>query len=330
MRAELTQESEAERLAFAHSFLPGGWTVETPSDDSAVFGGSVDVWSIDRMTASHIHNLDCRLTRRGADGGAMGQFRLRLVVGGSVEGIVGGERHRMEEGDLSLEAPGVQMAVECRDMSALIIAVPAHDVGFDPNVHPRFALIPGDKVPGKMLGKIVRGYFDLLPEASLKEAEIAAAMWPGLVAGSLGRIGAMGLPRSDLHARNMIEMKRYIEDHLDDPDLGVATLVEKFPVSRAVAYRLFQRDGGVKKFIVERRMVNAAKMLAFSSETSSVAEVARRVGIANASHFARLFRERFGIAPSEVRSAYRSEAADGGEAGKGEDFAIRLRAVLHD
>jgi AraC-like DNA-binding protein len=57
-----------------------------------------------------------------------------------------------------------------------------------------------------------------------------------------------------------------------------------------------------------RRMSAAAELLA-TQPAIAVADVARRVGLGHAPHFADAFRRRYGLAPAEFRRAGRSAAA---------------------
>ena len=82
-------------------------------------------------------------------------------------------------------------------------------------------------------------------------------------------------------------------------------------LSRAVHLNEFKLKRGFKErfgttvfgFLRQKRMELARELLA--SESQNVIEVANRVGYSNPSHFARAFREAFGVNPSSFQ---RSEA----------------------
>lgn len=99
-----------------------------------------------------------------------------------------------------------------------------------------------------------------------------------------------------------IAAQQYIEAHLSDPDLGVATVAEAINYSRSSLYRLFaEHDLTVASYILERRLQRFRKLLLHSDEHVTVATLAQRCGVRNASGFNKKFEERFGIAPGDIR-----------------------------
>ncbi|RYG07477.1 MAG: AraC family transcriptional regulator [Caulobacteraceae bacterium] len=72
-------------------------------------------------------------------------------------------------------------------------------------------------------------------------------------------------------------------------------------VSRATLYRAFDGEGGVNRFIQDRRLHHArAALRRRRAQSPTIADVAHDYGFASASHFSRLFRARYGYSPSEV------------------------------
>jgi AraC-like DNA-binding protein len=109
-----------------------------------------------------------------------------------------------------------------------------------------------------------------------------------------------------------LEVRRHIEANLDDLDLGVPVLRDRFHCSRATLYRLFEADGGVLAHIRDRRLRRCfAELTVASGRRRTVAEVAVRWGYDSPSHFNRIFKRRFGVAPSAVRPAPWQPAALG-------------------
>jgi AraC-like DNA-binding protein len=112
---------------------------------------------------------------------------------------------------------------------------------------------------------------------------------------------------------------RYIDTHIDQsltPDFLSAT----FRVSRSQLYRIFKPYEGVSRYVWERRMVKAMRMLAnpIFSELA-ISAIAFKCGFSTEPHFSRSFKERFGVNPSAFRrdalDTYfnRSNEADGGQ-----------------
>ncbi|MEE2929174.1 MAG: hypothetical protein VX599_00510, partial [Pseudomonadota bacterium] len=57
-------------------------------------------------------------------------------------------------------------------------------------------------------------------------------------------------------ARNDL-IRKYIESHLGDQTLLPAQICNLFNLSRATLYRMFEDDGGVRRFIQDRRLHSA-------------------------------------------------------------------------
>ncbi len=96
-------------------------------------------------------------------------------------------------------------------------------------------------------------------------------------------------------------VRAHIEDHLNDPELGMAQLCRTFAMSRRTVYRMFAGDGGVARYLTERRLARAfGELSAASPSRGLISAVAERHGFVDQNHFSRLFRRKFQIAPSDA------------------------------
>jgi AraC-like DNA-binding protein len=72
-------------------------------------------------------------------------------------------------------------------------------------------------------------------------------------------------------------------------------------VSRATLYRAFDGEGGVNRYIQDRRLHHAREAIRRrTGSRPTIADIAWDFGFASQSHFSRLFRDRYGYPPSEV------------------------------
>jgi AraC-like DNA-binding protein len=53
----------------------------------------------------------------------------------------------------------------------------------------------------------------------------------------------------------MLAVQSFVDEHVRDPNLGVELLCERFHMSRATLYRQMQHVGGVKRYLLTRRLV---------------------------------------------------------------------------
>jgi len=89
-----------------------------------------------------------------------------------------------------------------------------------------------------------------------------------------------------------------IEARLADESFGVHALADAVSLSRVQLHRRVRQACGVSPgaLIRERRLDRAAQLL--RQEHASVTEVVYAVGWNNLSHFAKVFRRRYGMLPS--------------------------------
>lgn len=107
-----------------------------------------------------------------------------------------------------------------------------------------------------------------------------------------------------------IAIRRFIEDTLSDFDLGVDMLRARFGLSRTALYEQFEKDGGVARYIRDRRLARAMRILAGleGEGRRRISSVGYACGFGTEKMFSRAFRRRYGVNPSEVDAGYRPQA----------------------
>ncbi|MBK3575508.1 helix-turn-helix domain-containing protein [Streptomyces sp. MBT65] len=113
-----------------------------------------------------------------------------------------------------------------------------------------------------------------------------------------------GRPGSDTRRSQLIVAEDYIERHLHDPGLGAAQVAGVLGISVRHLGRIFESTGrSPARHIAERRLVMAHRELTGpGARETRIADVAYRWGFSSQALFARLFRARFGLTPSEARA----------------------------
>ncbi len=108
---------------------------------------------------------------------------------------------------------------------------------------------------------------------------------------------------SALGASYLLAAKQYIQQHLDEPALSCERVAAATGVSSRHLARLFAQEGSSPgRYLQERRLERARQLLASpQGRRLDVAEVAYRHGFSSQAHFARAFKARYGMTPSEAR-----------------------------
>jgi AraC-like DNA-binding protein len=220
------------------------------------------------------------------------------------------------------------------DHAHLSLFVPHHLLGYDPSRHAPWFSIGLDTPAGRLIETGLRTAFDELDRAEADDREALAAGLTGLLRGVLAG-GKDSREEDAVASARMAAMKRFIDTNLADPDLGGDSLLANFGVSRTTLYRDFAEHGGLQRYILERRLHRAYRLLAEAPPArGAVQAVSERLGFASAAHFSRAFRQAHGTAPGSVAGQwYRApdpEAPEGhSTAGGAQATRERQTDILH-
>jgi AraC-like DNA-binding protein len=262
----------------------------------------VNAWKVHNIVFSSTVLSGIRVVRRKSHLGRIDPrfVRLRIYDGGSTTDILGENMTRMQPGSVYLI--DYSWEIECRSHSASQFGayLPHDAIGFDRQRHPPVMRFDLSSPVGRVIANAVRVHFEQIPSLCEREEQTIAAGFSGLIGGILGGGADSALDRP-VQAGRAAAMRAYLEQHLDEPDLGIDSLAGAFGASRATIFRDFAAEGGVARFIQNARLDRARAALAADPGTrGAVARAAETWGFSSASHFSRLFFERFGCRPGEV------------------------------
>ena len=124
-----------------------------------------------------------------------------------------------------------------------------------------------------------------------------------LVASAYASITAAAPEGSSIAIARREQIRSYIETHLHDPALTPGSVAAAVHLSPRRLHQLFEADGEtVGAYILRRRLEECARAMSDASQRSrTVTEIAFLHGFNNASHFGRVFRERYQSTPSDYR-----------------------------
>lgn len=228
---------------------------------------------------------------------------VQVTLDGSDVRALNGETLLVEAGDISIFDLSRPMQAETRHCRNLTLVLPRHLLFStdEQNDALHGLLLKRSTSTARLIGSHLRTLFEDLPDITQAEAPTIVAATANLVTNLVGpNIAARRPPASTVRGAVIMEIRRYIEQHIALTDLGPDHLCKMFGLSRASLYRLFEPIGGVTDYIRTRRLRAAFDILA-NDRKRTVGEIAYACGFADISAFSRAFRNQFGMSPSEVR-----------------------------
>jgi AraC-like DNA-binding protein len=281
-------------------------TMETPerladfrAGLATTFMGPALFIAADMQGTSYTFSRDpARIARTGLD-----LIFVQLTVEGSDLRSVNGETMLVGAGDISIFDLSRPMHAETQHCRNLTLVLPRHLL-FSREAQNDVLhglLLKGSTSTARLIGSHLRALFEDLPDITQVEAPAIVTATANLVTNLVNpQVTARSQPSPTVRGAVLMEIRRYVEQHITMPDLGPDHLCKMFGLSRASLYRLFEPIGGVTDYIRTRRLRGAFDMLA-NDRHPTVSEVAYACGFSDISAFSRAFRHQFGMSPSEVR-----------------------------
>ncbi|MEO1511588.1 MAG: helix-turn-helix transcriptional regulator [Planctomycetota bacterium] len=242
---------------------------------------------------------------------------LQYFMYGENDGEIGGAPMATRPGEVVIKDFSRGHQARCTPVHARSVAIPHDAVGYDPGRHPPTLRFGADTVVGHVLHHTIDAIIERLDQTTDAEAPKVAGGLLGLVRSLLFSDPAGAADTADFAAARRTAIRAHVDERIATERLTADMLSARFNVSRSTLYRDFKADGGLERFLRQRRLEAALMDLAFNpAERGAVTRVAERLGFATTAHFSRAFREQFGFAPSDVagRCAHGEDAAAGSRA----------------
>jgi AraC-like DNA-binding protein len=134
------------------------------------------------------------------------------------------------------------------------------------------------------------------------ESNLASALL-NLTAAAYANLAESHVMGSEHMEAMRLRILRHIEKHLGDSDLSPKSIAGMLATSSRYVHSIFTRgDETVSRYILRRRLEESARVLASASQRSrSVSAIAFDYGFASCTNFGKVFREHYGMTPTEYR-----------------------------
>ncbi|MFZ6040216.1 helix-turn-helix domain-containing protein [Vibrio natriegens] len=100
---------------------------------------------------------------------------------------------------------------------------------------------------------------------------------------------------------NLTLVQQYVIDHIGEHSLSVESISQQFHMSSRTLSRLFSKENtSVMKWVWQQRIKASYKLIMTNSDIP-ISEIAHQHGFSNISHFSKMFKETYGVTPSQLR-----------------------------
>jgi AraC-like DNA-binding protein len=300
-----------EALSAWRGALAGVFDVGAPACGDASFDGAFVAHATGRFILSQARTPPMRLARSAETiaGGDADGFAVRVQISGGVAGRTGDRPVECAAGDILF----IDL-LQTLDLRVTAGEGPASDVTLwmprakmlaalaDDNALHGFVLA-GASPTAAMIGGSLRLLAQHVGEMTTIEIDAFADGLVESIAKSITpMLEKLGDPNGARSLMSFVTLRRYIDNNLRSPSLNTNNIARTFGLSRASLCRLFKPVGGVATYIRKARLNRVYQDIA-ASELSNrrIGPIAYRMGFKNLSAFNRLFKETYGVSPSEAR-----------------------------
>ncbi|BAI74501.1 transcriptional regulator (plasmid) [Azospirillum sp. B510] len=169
-------------------------------------------------------------------------------------------------------------------------------------------VLPAQSAAGILLTDHLLSLFRAAGRLRADEAMAVGGRSMAFVAGCLQDAASRSGERRKVRAALSIQVRRFIEQQLHDPELGPEIIVAALGVSRATLFRMYEAAGGVASYIRKRRLVRSLADLRAPLEAERIADIALKWGFRSEGSYSRAFRAVYGLSPSEFRAGVNGPA----------------------
>jgi AraC-like DNA-binding protein len=239
-------------------------------------------------------------------------FSFLLQARGSVTFSHYGHETRLEEGDFTLCDNAAPHRFNCSEGTELIILRTPPDVlrSYLPDPE-QFCgqRLPANKGITAAAANLTRKMWSLA-ESGMQEkfSLMVARNLLDIMATAYAMSFDSPLADSSAVSARKLQAKRYIEAHLREPDLTPCTVASALGISPRYLRMLFcGGNENASRYILRRRLEECAKQLSSALwRGHTITEIAFSSGFNSAAHFTRVFRDEYGMTPTQFRTTHLS------------------------
>ncbi|MCX2697453.1 helix-turn-helix domain-containing protein [Ochrobactrum chromiisoli] len=231
-------------------------------------------------------------------------YMIQVVTQGTQRGDFNGICSQAFVGDILIMDMAYKLTTEVTPGSRMTMVLPRALVqrsGLNGNIHGR---VLGSEDPlTAFLVNCTQGFMKVSPHLNTVQIEG--------IQNSIIDMFAMSLNGKEFNAAesttlSIITKQRildYIDRNIENLSLSTGSILKRFNISRSHLYRIFAEEGGIAAIIRNKRLTLAFRRLrASNGRRIHLAELAYQSGFSDYSSFSKLFHEKYGEKPTDIRS----------------------------
>lgn len=288
--------------------LPTRFDCSRPFEQMQSWGA---VWDLGGVQVLQARGAAMRVTRtrREIDLTPEPKVTIAYSTRGVTTGTRGGVGYAFRPDDLMLLDMTEPYDMAWEDgFSAFALQLTHTELGFTPDVVYRAVRNPEASPVYDLVRRHIGRACIALPSLQGNPAgRVLGEVTIDLIRALVASAGAGPVQAADVLEETLpVRIERWILQHLCEPSLNAERIAaEHFLSVRQLYYVWASRSGEtLAEWIMSQRLERAAQILV-SAPGTTIAAVARRCGFADPAHFARRFRERYGVTPREWRVVHR-------------------------
>ncbi|MEL7033726.1 MAG: AraC family transcriptional regulator [Pseudomonadota bacterium] len=264
--------------------------------------GGIDAFVIGSLGLVSGH-CGAHLVRRTQDqvSATPGFILITYYHGGRVTGMMDGDPFGAQKGDLILRDLDYGFEALRYPSTFQSILIPRRLLGIEHGKLQRLRILQSDDLIHRAVIAVMQDVFDALKMNATALSDDLMQRLLATVRKGLLHPGAGLSRRQSVRQRQMRAIEHCIERNLGRLDLSAETILPEFGLSRATLYRLFESKGGVRRYIVDRRLFRALMEISDSStRRGKIQFAAKRWGFSSPSNFNRSVQQMFGASPGAL------------------------------
>jgi len=258
-------------------------------------------WYFDHFMFAHVKNEASVVGRSKAQAetGA-GLVFLHRYFDGGIRGVMDDTSIDRDPGQMYMIDQARR--VDCIQFPNQVhgVFIPKNLIGYDSGQHPAFIRFSDNRVLGALLYRSFdRVFGDVQLHGTVDLATLNQLV--ACIKMSLGSDRRDGDVRRQAREALADMIRAYVDRNLTHLDLSAATILKNFGLSRASLFRMFEPDGGFRRFVNRRRLHRAVLDIAQKpGKRGSISEAAERWGFSSDSNFNRSVKDEFGVSPGAL------------------------------